>query len=131
MSEQAYQEFLALPVGALFTSTAVWGEQDAFIKVEHDRYRRTYDYISWDADGGGMATPGCNAGGIGGIRRSETDDTSGRGWPGIRTMVEVPKWISSKPPLTEAECRERERADYKRLDDYVKKTGELPEMGFW
>jgi hypothetical protein len=123
MSEKAYQEFLALPVGALFTSADEWGERDAFIKVDDDRYRRTYDYITWNADGGGMV-PGAAIGSAGGIR-------GGSGWSGIRVMDEVPRWISSAPPLTEEQCREHEAADWKRVHDYVKRTGEVPEMGFW
>jgi hypothetical protein len=123
MSELAYQDFLALPVNALFTSSAEWGESDAFIKVDADRYRRTYDYITWNADGGGMV-PGTLLGTAGGIR-------GGKSWPGIRVMDEVPQWISHNPPLTEEQCREHERADYKRVREYIEKTGELPEMGFW
>lgn len=123
MSEQAYQEFVALPVGALFTSTAEWGAQDAFIKVDAERYRRTYDYITWNADGGGLV-PGAAVGTDGGIRGTKN-------WPGVQVMGEVPQWISHKPPLTQAECDERELADHKRLREYVEKTGELPEMGFW
>lgn len=123
MSELAYQEFLALPVGALFTSADEWGEQDAFIKVEGDRYRRTYDYVTWNADGGGMF-PGAAIGSAGGIR-------GGKGWSGIRTMDAVPEWISHDPPLTDEECLEKEAADWKRVRNYMKRTGETPEVGFW
>lgn len=115
MSGRAYEDFRALPVGALFTSTAEWGNQDAFIKVDADRYRRTYDYITWRA-----AETSYGFGILGGDN-----------WPELRTMDEVPEWISGNPPLTEAECVQRELADRKRVREYVEKTGELPGMGFW
>jgi hypothetical protein len=121
MSELAYQDFLALPVNALFTSSAEWGESDAFIKVDAERYRRAYDYITWKA---AEITYGV------GIRGSYAKNGVDL-WPGIRVMDEVPQWISHNPPLTEEQCREHERADYKRVREYIEKTGELPEMGFW
>lgn len=123
MSEQAYEDFRALPVGALFTSTAEWGVGDAFIKVDAERYRRTYDYITWRASEtsrgvgilGGSYSP-----------HGPQDDP----WPGLRVMDEVPKWIGDLP-LTDEQCREHEAADRERLREYVKKHGEYPEMGFW
>lgn len=124
MSELAYEEFLALPVGALFTSTAEWGEQDAFIKSDAERYRRSYDYITWKA---ACEIPGMGIRGGNNTLRGDNTES----WPGLRVMDEVPKWISGTPPLTEEQCREREAADHKRLREYIKEHGEYPEMGFW
>jgi hypothetical protein len=123
MSELAYEQFLSLPVGALFTSTADWGENDAFIKADAEHYRRTYDYITW------KAAETWHGIGIRGGDATLVHNTDN--WPGIRTMAEVPKWISHNPPLTEEQCREHEAADGERLRKYIERTGELPEMGFW
>lgn len=123
MSEFALEQFRALPVGTIFTSTAEWGQNDAFIKVDKHRYRRTYDYITWNADGGGFV-PGAAIGTDGGIR-------SEKNWPELVTMEKVPEWISRNPPLTKEQCREYEAADDKRLREYIERTGEYPEMGFW
>lgn len=111
MSREAYEQFLDLEIGTIFTSTAEWGERDVFIKVDNDHYRRTYDYITFPAS---------------------HDMADEEDWPGIRTMTvdEIPKWISHNPPLTDEQCREMEGYDQKRLKEYVEETGELPEMGW-
>lgn len=133
MSEKAYQHFLELPIGTIFTSTAEWGyteeygPMDAFIKINDEQYRRTYDYIRWNAAERHQGV---------GIRGGEPDygktlEETKDSWPDIVTMEKVPEWISHNPPLTDEECLEHEMRDHERLRKYVEETGELPEMGFW
>lgn len=122
MSQQAYEQFLALNVGEFFAATDEkdWGTMpDAFVKNGPDKFRRTYDDVEWRAD--------IDILGKTYEYKGETRIMA-KGWSGLKVLETIPEHLGY---ITEEEAAARRVADHQRLVDYVEEHGEYPDQGFW